>query len=246
MWSLLVALLHISVAFAGVKSDHPSADVAAPPGNDREDDIEKALKVEIIISRSRGKSLHGRIRVLDIERKPNHAAAKDTKGQTSAPSPSVQTPKAGIELEGMDVLCVVSKNIGLIKDKIAHTDPVGKVRDVLIYRDENNGLVDYWGVLKFREENGTYVDETGYYEGSMAENVKQVLEKGRLTKNGFYQLKEISDQEVDAGFRSTQGLIAKIAAEKGLSVQDLKNDQCELSAVDKLLFARAYAGHTTP
>lgn len=147
---------------------------------------------------------------------------------------------------GLSVLCILSKNINLIKEKIPHTDLVGRVRDVLVLKNEENYMKDYWGHLSFIETNGTYVDKTGFYEGKPVSSTKELLYRGKLTKNGVYQSKDLSDRDVEKDFQVTKFLLNAISKAKGTSVSDMERESCDLPLVDKLLFARRYTYKETP
>lgn len=85
------------------------------------------------------------------------------------------------------------------------------------------------------------MDETGFYEGKVVNSAKEVLESGKLTKNGFYQSKNLPDQEVEKDFQVTKFLLNAISKERrGISINDMANENCDLPLVDKLLFARRY------
>lgn len=147
---------------------------------------------------------------------------------------------------GLSVLCILSKNMSLVKEKIPHTDAVGRVRAVLVLKSEGDETKDYWGRLKFRETSGTYIDETGFYEGKLVGSTRELLERGKLTKNGFYQSKDLPDREVEKDFQVTKFLLSAISKAKGTSVADMARESCDLPLVDKLLFARRYTYKEAP
>lgn len=147
---------------------------------------------------------------------------------------------------GLSVLCILSKNINLIKEKIPHRDSVGRVRDVLVLKGEEDDVKDYWGRLEFRESDGTYVDETGFYEGKLVGSTKELLDSGKLTKNGFYQSKDLPESDVEKDFQVTKFLLSAISKVKETSISDMARENCDLPLVDRLLFARRYTYKETP
>ncbi|KAL0265843.1 UNVERIFIED_CONTAM: hypothetical protein PYX00_011561 [Menopon gallinae] len=220
-------------------------------------DPNAVLKVEIRISKSKRGGGDSSVSRQNGVRAGGRAPEKKqvvgaTPPEQSRPASTVQTATVALQrtaasgdqgrLEnfegGLSVLCIVSRNMNLIKEKIHRTDSAGRVRGVLALRSEDGDVRDYWGRLRFKETGGVYVDETGFYEGRVVGSPSEVLESGRLTKNGFYQPRDLSDKEVEEDFQTTKLLLSAIARERGTSVDQMASENCDLPLVDKLLFTR--------
>lgn len=189
-------------------------------------------------------SIHTASRSKDIYQ-PSTKKAEDSSTSIKAPPLSVG-PLQNLD-GGMSVLCIISKNMDLIKSKIKYKNTLNRISDVLIYKDQDKKPRDYWGRLTFNNTDGKYVDETGFYEGKLVSSVKEILEKGRLTKNGFYQSKDIPPENLEKGFETSKFLIGEIAKERKMAVKDVLSEECNhLSSADRLIFSRQYPKRPKP
>lgn len=183
------------------------------------------------------------------EKTLSHTSPRDIKEHSTVLKPP-QKAQPIVPLQnfegGMSVLCIITKNIDLVKSKIRYKSALSKITNILVYRDQDKRIRDYWGRLFFKEANGRYVDETGFYEGRPVSGVDEILEKGKLTKNGFYQSKDTSTEELEKGFETSKFLIAEIAKERKVSIRDILNEECGLSFVDRVIFSKHYTASPQP
>ncbi|KCZ81700.1 hypothetical protein H312_00878 [Anncaliia algerae PRA339] len=144
---------------------------------------------------------------------------------------------------GIKIFCALIKNIDLIKEKIK---AYFEINSVLIYKNDKNEYVDYWSRLKFTKKDNKFVDETGYFIGIEKQNLTEIVENGKLTKIGLFQEKNISESQMEQDLKNIKSLIKKISEERKIKIEDLMNEECPLSWVDKLLFEKEYLKNNQP
>lgn len=139
----------------------------------------------------------------------------------------------------LSLLCTIHNNLNILK-QIKPSGNIEKIKDVLVFADKDKKIRDYWGILNFKQEKGIYLDDSGFYQGRLVDNMPDVLQKGILTKNGFYQSKELSSSEIDKQFETSKFLITEISKIRKISIRDLINTKCNLSLADRLIFSKNY------
>ncbi|ELQ74042.1 hypothetical protein THOM_3044 [Trachipleistophora hominis] len=161
--------------------------------------------------------------------------------------PVVQVNEEDMKLinGGIRVLNAFEWNRNILKS-LFPKDMYGKIENVLIYKNKKGEYEEYWGKIKFhKNDNDEYVDETGFLRGKLVSSLKEIIEKGKLTDTGFFQSKDMSDEQLKKSFQAMKVLISEIARIKNKRIVDVMNEELRMTSLDKLIFEKNYKEKST-
>lgn len=156
--------------------------------------------------------------------------------------PVVQVNKEDMKLinGGIRVLNAFEQNKDILKS-LFPKDMYGKIGNVLIYKNKHGEYEEYWGKIKFHmNNNDEYVDETGFLQGKLVDSVEDIVEKGKITDTGFFQSKDMSDEQLRESFHVMQVLISEIARIKNKRIVDVMSEEVRMTPLDRLIFEKNY------
>ncbi|ELA45795.1 hypothetical protein VCUG_02718, partial [Vavraia culicis subsp. floridensis] len=137
--------------------------------------------------------------------------------------PVVQVNKEDTKLinGGIRVLNAFEQNKNILKS-LFPKDMYGKIENVLIYKNKHGEYEEYWGKIKFHmNSNDEYVDETGFLRGKLVDSVEDIVDRGKITDTGFFQSKDMSDEQLRESLHVMQVLISEIARIKNKRIVDV-------------------------
>ncbi|ELQ76362.1 hypothetical protein THOM_0675 [Trachipleistophora hominis] len=161
--------------------------------------------------------------------------------------PIVQVNEEDMKLinGGIRVLNAFEWNKNILKS-LFPKDMYGRIENVLIYKNKHGEYEEYWGKIKFyRNGNDEYVDETGFLRGELMNSLEEIVEKGRITDTGFFQSKDMSDEQLKESFHVMKVLIGEIARIKNKRIIDVMNEELRMTSLDKLIFVKNYKEKST-
>ncbi|KAF7682923.1 hypothetical protein TCON_1862 [Astathelohania contejeani] len=141
---------------------------------------------------------------------------------------------------GIQILNAIVTNLGLIRTKLKSNPHLGKVKGILAYKTKNNEYFDYWGRIYFNKIGDNYIDSSGYFEAIPCDSMEDIVKYGKLTPNGFFQSKSLTNDELKEQFITIKLILEEIAREKKINIKDLLKSDCDISIVDRLIFAQTY------
>lgn len=139
------------------------------------------------------------------------------------------------------LLSLFEKNVTILKS-LFPKENYGRIKDVLIYKEKNGDIEEYWGKIKFHKtKNGDYMDESGFLVGKLVDKFEDITEEGILTETGFFQSKKLSQKDLDESLDSMKNLIVEIAKIQNKRVSELMEEEEMLTSLDNLIFRNNYS-----
>lgn len=146
---------------------------------------------------------------------------------------------------GLHILYTIANNVKTLKKDWKFKKNIERINGILIY--EKDGIYhDYWDKLTFAKDKDKYTDETDIFEGMPVNSYEEIIEKGNLTPIGFYQSKDLTEDDHEKHFKTIKNIIRELAKERKVNIPELFRENNKIPIIDRLIFARAYKNTLGP
>lgn len=117
-----------------------------------------------------------------------------------------------------------------------------RIKGISVYKDGEK-YTDFWRKLEFNQQNGIYIDKTGFFEGVLKNNFNELVKTSKIDKTGFNIDQNILEKEEEKNVFLIKKLILEISKLKNLSVDKLWEGKLKLGIIDEILMNNLYPLH---